>query len=228
MCGRYALRISTPELARILGVEPPMGTAERFNIAPTQAVPVLRVGSDGQRELASMRWGLVPHWSKGPDGKYAMFNARLEGLASKPAYRGPLRRRRCLVPADGWYEWQSLDRRKQPYFIHRPDHQPFCFAGLWDRWETSGGELLESCTIITAPAVAELHAIHPRMPMLAAMDGAGQWLDPTLENPAAALELLDRDQARGMVAEPVSTFVNNARNDDPRCCEPIALSSEGP
>ncbi len=220
MCGRYALRISVPDLARRLGVEPPADLAPRYNIAPTQPVPVLRA-ADGGRRLELMRWGLVPAWSKGPDGRYAMHNARLEGIAGKPAFRGPVRRRRCLVPADGWYEWQKLDGRKQPWLLQRPGGTPFCFAGLWDRWERDGEGLL-SCAILTAPAAPAIAHLHDRMPVVAPDDAWEAWLDPALESAYEALRLLAVEQPPEFETLAVSSHVNDARNDDPRCVEPLA------
>ena len=208
-----------PELARLLGVEPPADLAPRYNIAPTQPVPVLRV-RDGERRVALLRWGLVPAWSKGPDGRYAMHNARIEGIAGKPAYRGPVRHRRCLVPADAWYEWQKLEGRKQPWLIGRAGDEPFCFAGLWDAWTGPEGGL-ESCTILTAPAREDIAHIHPRMPLIAPPEAWDSWLDPGLTDPGAALEALAARQAVPLAPRPVSSHVNNARNDDPRCAQTL-------
>ena len=226
MCGRYALRTSVPELARRLGVEPstlPAGagnTPARYNIAPTQPVLALRV-DDGARRLEAMRWGLVPSWSQGPDARYAMHNARVEGIAGKPAYRGPVRRRRCLVPADGWYEWRTEGGRKQPYLIHRDDDSPFCFAGVWDEWDRPEGAL-RSCSILTAAAVPPLDEVHPRMPVVAPEAAWTDWLDPALKDPAQALSALDVEHLPALRITAVSSRVNNARHDDPACVEPLA------
>jgi putative SOS response-associated peptidase YedK len=219
MCGRYALRTSVPALARTLGVELPANLAPRYNIAPTQPVAVLRAAA-GRRSFAMLRWGLVPSWSAGPDARYAMHNARREGLADKPAYRTPLRRRRCLIPADGWYEWQKLGARKQPWLIELPDSRPFCFAGLWDAWERDGATI-ESCTIITAPADPGIAHLHPRMPLIAPPPIWDGWLDPQQVDAAQALALLEQAPCPGLTTTAVSTHLNNARNDDPRCVEPI-------
>jgi putative SOS response-associated peptidase YedK len=226
MCGRYALRTSVPELARRLGVAASALPSDaghmraRFNIAPTQAVLVLR--HDGtDRRLEAMRWGLVPSWSRGPDARYAMHNARIEGVIDRPAYRGPVRRRRCLVPADGWYEWQRLAGRKQPWLIHRADDTPFCFAGLWDEWEGEAGAL-RSCSILTAPAIGTLAEVHPRMPVIAPPGAWEAWLDPTAKSADTALATLDPHHPPGLVATAVSSHVNSARHDDSRCVEPIA------
>jgi putative SOS response-associated peptidase YedK len=220
MCGRYALRTSLPELARRLGAAPPEDLAPRYNIAPTQPVLVLRAG-DGARELGRMRWGLVPSWSRGPDSRYAMYNARIEGVADRPAYRSPMRRRRCLIPADGWFEWQAGAGGKQPWLLQRPDRAPFCFAGLWDRWE-GGGEPIASCTILTAPAVPAIAEIHARMPVIAPAEAWEAWLDPAQVDPERALAVLTPGAPGQLEAVPVSRFVNDARHDEPRCTAPLS------
>lgn len=220
MCGRYALKTSLPELARRLGVTPTGELSPRYNIAPTQPVLVMRVDDDARRRLDVMRWGLVPSWSKGPDTRYAMHNARVEGITSKPAYRGPVRRRRCLVPADGWYEWQKVDSHKQAWFIGAADATPLCFAGLWDIWERDDGAL-GSCTILTTAAEPALAHIHPRMPVTAPESVWNAWLNRDLTDPVAALALLADGDATTLKAYPVSSHVNNARNDDPSCLTPL-------
>lgn len=219
MCGRYALRTSVPELARALGVELPADLAPRYNIAPTQPVAVLRDAA-GQRSFSMLRWGLVPSWSAGPDARYAMHNARREGIADKPAYRTSVRRRRCLIPADGWYEWQKVGTRKQPWLIALPEASPFCFAGLWDAWERDG-LAIESCTMLTAPAHAAIAHIHPRMPVIAPPQIQDAWLDPQQFDAAQALALLDEAPCPEFTTTAVSTHLNNARNDDARCVEPL-------
>lgn len=219
MCGRYVLRISVPELARTLGVEPLAEYAPRYNIAPTQKIPVLHA-ANGPRALRWMRWGLVPAWSKGPDARYAMHNARIEGITGKPAYRGPIRRQRCLIPASGWYEWQSHQGRKQPWLITHREHDLVCFAGLWDHWQKDG-ESIVSCSILTAAAAAPVDAVHNRMPIIAAPALWEQWLDPKNDNAQIALDSLVPPHAEGLHAIAVSSHVNNARNDDPHCLEPL-------
>lgn len=209
-----------PELARVLGIELPADLAPRYNIAPTQPVAVLRA-AHGHRSLALLRWGLVPAWSQGPDARYAMHNARCEGLVDKPAYRTPLRRRRCLIPADGWYEWQKVGTRKQPWLLHLPEHRPFCFAGLWDLWQHEQS-VIESCTILTAPADPAIAHVHPRMPLIAAPDIWDAWLDPQQVAAGQALALLNQVPPPVLATTAVSSHVNTARNDDARCVEPLS------
>ena len=181
MCGRYALRISLPEMAVALGIAPPEGLdwQPRYNIAPTESVPLVRADASGQRRLGLARWGLIPAWSKGPDNRYSMFNARLEGIAGKPAYRGPIRHRRCAIPADGWYEWKTVADGKQPYLMHSANHAPLLFAGVWDRWQASEQDAIESCAILTTAAAGPPAEVHSRMPVVLSQDATARWLDPS-------------------------------------------------
>jgi len=234
MCGRYALRTSTPRLARMFGVEAAAAAPDRpprYNIAPTQPVPVCRAVPDAgdhgepgapQREIANLRWGLVPRWAKSAREEYRMINARAETVASKPAYRSPFRHRRCLVPADGFYEWQRVGGRKQPCFICLEDQAPFAFAGLWERWEGGEDGAIESCSIITTRANDALAPIHERMPVILPETHWERWLDPGFADTGALEQMLVPCPAGAMQAWPVSTFVNNPRNDDERCLEPLA------
>lgn len=219
MCGRYTL--TTPDLTPIgeaLGVRLPPVTVS-YNIAPGRPVPIIRVGSQGY-ELVYVRWGLVPHWSKAPKSEYSTINARAETVAVKPAFRDAFRRRRCLVPADGFYEWQKRDGTKQPFYIHRRDRKPFAFAGLWERWEGEG-ETLETCAIIVTGANALMRPIHERMPVILPEAFYRLWLDPRASRDALSA-LLVPYAGDTLVAEPVSTRVNNPRNDDPELVHPLA------
>ncbi len=217
----------------------------RYNVAPTQEVVVVRADPDsGRRTAAMLRWGLLPSWSKGVASGAPMINARSETLSEKPAFRNALRRRRCLVPADGFYEWQQsvggAKGKKQPFYIHRPDGEPFAFAGLWETWrgEPSRGEpspdpslqgsgnaepsaelTIESCTIVTTSANAALRELHDRMPVILAPGDYGLWLDPKVEDPAQLQHLLAPCGEDELLAEAVSTHVNRVANDDPRCVE---------
>jgi len=226
MCGRYALKASLPEIARILGAETAMSDAPRYNIAPTQDVPVCRTRDAQARDLVPMRWGLVPAWSKDPANAYRMINARAETVAEKPAFRSAFRRRRCLVPADGYYEWQRARPRKQPYFIHMKDGRPFCFAGLWETWRPEEGEPLHSCAIITTEANEIGKRVHDRMPVILEPGDYDRWLDPRAEA-GALVPLLRPFPDEAMSLYPVSTLVNNPRNDDERCLEPLADAPGG-
>lgn len=202
MCGRYALKISVPEIARILGATPMAEFAPSYNVAPSRNVPVCRNSAGGDREITLLRWGLVPHWAKTVDDRYRMINARAETVANKPAFRTPFRKRRCLVPADGYYEWKAVGRRKQPYFIHRRDQAPIFFAGLWDRWAKREYGPLDSFTIVTTSADAHLTEVHDRMPVI--IDGSylNTWLDPAIDDPERLLPLLKPHSEGDLVSTP--------------------------
>ena len=197
----------------------------RFNIAPTQPVAVVRACPEGpglERELAWLRWGLIPSWAKDPAIGNRMINARAETAAEKPAYRAAFRHRRCLVVADGFYEWQRTGGRKQPYFIRMRDDRPFAFAGLWESWHGPEEGPLESCTLLTTEPNELLEPIHNRMPVILAADDYRQWLDPTIQKPEAVAMLLRPLPAEGMTSYPVTTYVNSPTRDDAQCIEKVA------
>ena len=220
MCGRFSLNAAEAELRRLFGYDgPPLNLMPRYNIAPTQTVPVVAVGREGNRVLVMMRWGLIPSWAKDLTGGAKLINARAEGIAEKPAFRDAFAKRRCFVPADGFYEWRELPGgRKQPYRIRRPDGAPFAFAGLWEQWRGPEGRVL-SFTIVTTEANDRLRPIHGRMPVVLAPEDFATWLDAA--TPAqAALALLRPCPDGWLVAEPVGPRVNNVKNDDSTCWEP--------
>ncbi|MDX1514477.1 MAG: SOS response-associated peptidase [Gammaproteobacteria bacterium] len=221
MCGRYALKTSVPEIARILDAEARADFAPSYNLAPTQLAPVCRASGEGDRELVTLRWGLVPHWAKSMDDRYRMINARSETVASKPAFRSPFRRRRCLIPVDGYYEWKRAGNRKQPYFLHRPDESPFFLAGVWDRWDKGDGEPVESFAIITSKAAGPAAEVHDRMPAILEKDHFDAWLDPGRQSAGELEDLLKPRDDADLQLRPVSTYVNNPRNNDPRCTEAL-------
>jgi len=221
MCGRYVLKAALPEIARMLGMDVDFELDPSYNIAPTRAVPACRIEAPGQKQLALMRWGLIPHWAKTADTNYMMINARAETVAGKPAFRSAFRHRRCLIPADGYYEWKSMQGRKQPFYFSMKDGNPFCFAGLWERWQPAEGEPVESCAIITTGANALGAEIHHRMPVILAADDYARWLDPQQTDASQLLPLLQPFASEPMSLCPVSTLVNNARVDEPRCITPL-------
>jgi len=217
MCGRYQLTVKKQRVCDrfdVVEAVTPEGVAmfERYNIAPSQPAAVIRQGPRG-RLLEPMRWGLVPHWSKQPKTRYATFNARSEDAAGKPTYRGPMRYRRCLVPACGFYEWRQGKDGKQPHHIRLADEQPFALAGLWDAW---GGEL-QTFSILTTTPNEMLAPIHNRMPVILDPADYDRWLDPAVQDPAQVADLLRPYPAEQMLATPVSDYVNNARHEGPRC-----------
>jgi putative SOS response-associated peptidase YedK len=230
MCGRYTLRGHPKHLAQRLGLglfeelsEHGSALRPRFNIAPSQLVAAVR-RTRGKSELVELRWGLVPHWADDPAIGARLINARAETLASKPAFRDAFRRRRCLILADGFYEWQRQGARKQPYFITLRTGAPFAFAGLWERWEGPDGPPLESCVIITTQPNALVKPIHARMPVILDSDSLDIWLNPesAADHLQDLLRPLDPDK---LEAHPVGPWVNSPKADDERCIKPRDESS---
>ena len=221
MCGRYFLHSSADKLSALFG-EMPMPVLEaRYNIAPTQPVPVVRQDRAGRREMVLVRWGLVPAWSKGPDSRFGMINARLETAAQKPAYRSAFRYKRCLIPADGFYEWRAAGRFKQPYVLRPSDGSPMALAGLWEHWQDADGNELESCTILVREANAQVRSVHERMPVIMGPDSFGLWLDIHAQKPQPLETLLAVQQAPDLEIYPVSRAVNSPREDSSGLLEPI-------
>lgn len=220
MCGRYSLTTAPEAMRRLFATKgAPPNYPARFNIAPTQTAPVVRIGEAGSRELVLLRWGLVPSWAKGPDSRYSMINARAETVATKPAYRGPFRERRCLVPADGFYEWRTEGGVKQPYRFTLKDGGLFAFAGLWDRWQDPAGAPVDSFTIIVTTPNALVRKVHDRMPVILDATARDRWLDPQTR-PAELTGMLEPFPAEAMTATRLSRRVNSPANDDPACIEP--------
>jgi len=225
MCGRFTLRAPASTVAEQFNLFDVAEYRPRFNIAPTQPVAVVRIAPESDaagRQLAWLRWGLVPSWAKDPAIGNSLINARAETVAEKPAFRAALRRRRCLVVADGFYEWQRTGSRKQPYFIRLRDDRPFAFAGLWESWEGPDHSALETCTLITTAPNELMEPIHNRMPVILAPGDYDRWLDPAIQGPEQLRPLLKPYSGGEMVAWAVSTHVNSPRNDDPQCIAPAA------
>lgn len=214
MCGRFAFYSPAEAVVRLFGVESSEDLPPRYNIAPTQDAPVVRLDEDGVRRLVSLRWGLVPFWAKDPAIGNRMINARSETVASKPAFRQAVRRRRCLVVADGFYEWQKTTHGKTPWYIHLADGGPFAMAGLWESWRREGADPLETCTILTTAPNEMMARLHNRMPVVLAGAGVDAWLDP--QTTVEELEPLFAPQADSLLkAIPVSRRVNSPANDGP-------------
>jgi putative SOS response-associated peptidase YedK len=194
----------------------------RYNIAPTQPVAAVRASSGANsREMALLRWGLIPFWAKNINMGARMINARSETVADKPAFRAAFRRRRCLVVADGFYEWQKVNGAKQPFYIHLQDGKAFGIAGLWERWEGAEGTAIESCTLLTTVPNELVRAVHDRMPVILAPEDYGLWLNPDIQSVEDLAPLLRPYPESEMLAYPVSRWVNSPRNNDPRCIEPL-------
>lgn len=221
MCGRYTLYSHEDDLASLFEVET-YPLTERYNIAPTQDVPVVRQRHDGGREMSAMRWGMVPHWAKDPGAfKTNLFNARSESAAEKPSFRDAMRSARCILPASGFYEWQKRDGAKQPFHAVRTDDTPMAFAGLWAT-NTRGARPLVSCTILTTTANEDVAQLHDRMPVILERESWARWLDVE-ETAVDRLEDLFAPSPQGTLRiYPVSRAVGNARIDKPELCEPWA------
>jgi putative SOS response-associated peptidase YedK len=217
MCGRFALIVDASVLADVFDVDPPHDFEPRFNIAPTQNIPIVRTGKEQTRECEMVRWGLIPPWAKDMTIGAKMINARAETVAEKPSFRAAVKRRRCLVPANGFYEWVTTKNGKRPYFIHFEDGRTFAFAGLWERWTARGGASLESCTIITTTANELISDLHHRMPVILPPEHHGEWLQPESLTTGRLNELLVPHPAGEMAAYQVSTHVNRPANDDAEC-----------
>ncbi len=220
MCGRYTQHATWDELVAYFDMIPIQAPnlKARYNVAPTQNAPVVRLGISG-RKLSSVCWSLVPSWSKEHRSKYNLINERLESIAEKPSFRGAFKSRRCLVPADGWYEWKTKKDGKQPYYIQPESGGPFAFAGSWERWEGAGGAF-DSFAILTTEASTPLQQIHHRMPVVITdRSRFGSWIDP--ETPQGDLrELLDMSDIE-FEHTAVNRAVNNARHDAPDCIKPL-------
>jgi putative SOS response-associated peptidase YedK len=216
MCGRYALTSPPAVIAERFGLAWAPEMHPHYNIAPSQMVPVVRNAELG-RELAFLKWGLIPSWAKDTSIGMRLINARGETLGDKPAFRNAYRRRHCLVPADAFYEWKSIAGHKQPYCIRLREEGPFGMAGLWEHWKAPDGQIVESCTIITIDANALIAELHDRMPLILAPDDYEAWLT------AETKELPPAVPPQDMEAYPVSALVSNARNDVPACLAQIEL-----
>jgi putative SOS response-associated peptidase YedK len=221
MCGRYRLS-RRKELVEEYFDSAPWDDdwTPRYNIAPTQPIPVVRQNpKEPVRELSLMRWGLIPHWSKGSSGASGMINARSDTAGTKPAFRDPLKFRRCLIPADGFYEWSRNGKAKQPYCFEVNEGELFAFAGLWDGWKDPNGNWIRTCSILTTTPNVVASVVHDRMPVILDRDNYDLWLDPGMKDVAAASELLRPYDAGRMRCFPVSTRVNRVDNDDAECSQ---------
>ena len=231
MCGRFTQRMTWRELhERMDLIGTPLNLRPRYNVAPGQDIAVVRPGDSGGRRLAMLRWGLIPAWARDPTIAWKLINARSETAAEKPSFRAAFRNRRCLIPADGFYEWRRQGKTRQPWLFGLGDGAPFAFAGLWEQWripegaaltrslaERNPGDAVETCTILTTAANETVAPVHGRMPVILPPETWDAWLAgedvPLAPYPADA-----------MTAHPVSTLVNRAANEDPRCVEPVTLT----
>lgn len=225
MCGRFALRAPRPRLAEHFGLDKVPGAPPRHNIAPGQLVEIVAAEASGRRHMRLTRWGLVPFWAKDASIGARLINARCETASAKPAFRAAYRHRRCLIPADGFYEWRALSGRKQPWFFHLEGDGLFALAGLWESWQGPGGEILETCVVLTREAVGLAREIHERMPVIPPPSAYGDWLAPNLQADSRITALLESFPPPELATCRVGPAVNNPRQDGPECSRP--LNGEG-
>ena len=214
MCGRFTLSQPAEVIASIFQLDEVPKLEPRYNIAPTQLVPTLHKSEQHEREFQMLRWGLIPSWAKDPAIGAKLINARAETVAEKPSFRSAFRHRRCLIIADGFYEWRRQEGKKQPFYFRLLNGQPFAFAGLWERWQDPNGERIDSCTIITTEANEILQPIHDRMPVILNPYDYDLWLDPN-QNSSQLIQLLQPLPSNAMTSYPVSTKVNKPTNNTP-------------
>lgn len=225
MCGRFTL--SKPKKIKAKELKVPQADVDllspRYNIAPSNNIAVIR--NEKERRIESLRWGLIPSWSKDETIGARMINARAETLSEKPSFKGLLNKHRCLVLADGFYEWAEGAHGKEPYFVHLRSGEPFTFAGLWSHWKNPKGEELKTCTIITCAPNALMGNIHNRMPVILEGEAREAWLDPENKEGPALTGLLNPYPERDMEAYPVSKIVNSPQNDSEACLKPLSVGS---
>ncbi|HTV35659.1 MAG TPA: SOS response-associated peptidase [Xanthobacteraceae bacterium] len=219
MCGRYVITSSPAAIRALFGYPEQPNFPARYNVAPTQPIAVVRL-HEGRRQFALMRWGLIPSWVKDPKTFSLLINARGESVIDKPAFRAAMRRRRCLIPADGFYEWKEIGGRKQPYFVHMRTGGPFAFAGLWETWTGPNGEEMDTAAIVTTSANRTLSAIHDRMPVIVPPDAFDFWLDSAKVDAQTAAALIVPAREDLFEGYEISTAVNRVANDSPALIAP--------
>jgi putative SOS response-associated peptidase YedK len=215
MCGRFVIELSSDHVARFFGLADVPDLPPRYNVAPSQSVPVIREAANGLRRLTMMRWGLVPVWAKDPGG--GLINARSETVNEKPSFRQAFRQRRCIIVASGFYEWSRVEGKKVPYYIRMADGAPMPFAGLWEAWRSPEGQTLETCAILTTAANATVAPIHVRMPVILHQDEFGLWLDRQVHEVERLTSLFAPYPADSLEAHRVSTLVNSPAHDGTEC-----------
>jgi len=225
MCGRYTLRVSPAELAEIFATLNQIEWTPRYNIAPTQTVVAVRQAEQGGRELARVRWGLIPSWAKDHKIGSNLINARADSVATKPSFRQAFKKRRCLIPVDGFYEWQAVpgQKIKQPFHIGLKDSPVFAFAGLWESWVDPEGKPVETSSIITTDANEAIQVVHNWMPVILDPVDYDEWLGRDQQDVERLQKLLRPCAAEKMRLTPVSTLVNSPRNEQPECVAPLGV-----
>ncbi|HEY7245933.1 MAG TPA: SOS response-associated peptidase [Xanthobacteraceae bacterium] len=220
MCGRYLILSSPEAFRRLFAYAQERAFPARYNVAPTQPVPIVRA-AEGERQFALVRWGLIPSWVKDPRSFSLLVNARAESVNAKPAFRNAMRRRRCLLPADGFYEWKHEAGRKHPFCVRPTDRLPLAFAGLWETWMGPNGEEMETAVIITTPANRDLSLLHPRMPAIVSPSAFDMWLDCSRVDALTATALLGPAPEGLLQSYEISPAVNRTANDGPALIESL-------
>ena len=219
MCGRFSRKATLQAIIDEFEIEDVTGTIKpSYNVAPGQDVAVIL--KDENRKLGLLKWGLIPSWAKDPAIGNRMINARAESVAEKPSFKHPIRRKRCLIVADGFYEWRKEGKQKVPMYIFLKDQKPFVFAGLWDTWTAPDGKMVATCTIITTEPNTFMERIHNRMPVILPKHHIDTWLDRSIDNEQEVLPLLKPYPEKEMDAYEVSRFVNSPKNNSPECIKP--------
>lgn len=221
MCGRFDLHLPRELLEEIFGISISRDIMPRYNIAPTQEIAVVRINPDRKRQLDFLKWGLIPSWAKDPSIGSRMINARSETVHEKPAFRTALKHRRCIIPANGFYEWEAVEGKKKPLYVKLKDDKPMLFAGIWDHWKPGEGDEIESCSILTTHSNDLIAPLHDRMPVILDIDDIDFWLDPRLVQPDPLQSLFRPYPSVKMDMYPVSDIVNSPKNDNPACIERI-------
>jgi putative SOS response-associated peptidase YedK len=225
MCGRFTIDIASETLAEIFGLAETPAILPRYNVAPTQQIPVIRQYEDGQNHLDFLHWGLIPSWSKDKSIGSKMINARSETVSEKPAFKQAIRYRRCLVPSSGYYEWVTEGKGKQPWFIRLKDGSPMVFAGLWESWKSAEGEVIESCAILTTASNRLVEPLHDRMPVILSPDECRTWLDRETTNPAGLVHMFQPYPTDLMEMWAVSSMVNSVGNDSADLIQSVGTAS---
>jgi putative SOS response-associated peptidase YedK len=227
MCGRYTLTASPEALRALLRYSEQPNFPPRYNIAPSQPIAIVRL-VDGRRQFALVRWGFLPSWVKDPKTFSLLINARGESAADKPAFRAAMKRRRCLIPADGFYEWQAVGARKRPFYVHAKSGGPFAFAGLWETWTGPNGEEVDTAAIVTTRANKTLSAIHERMPVIVPPEAFDLWLNTNDVDATTAAALIAPAPDHLLEAHEISSAVNRTANDNPKLLEPVGAAPPEP
>lgn len=221
MCGRFDLHLPRELLEEIFGISISRDIMPRYNIAPTQEIAVVRTNPEHKRQLDFLKWGLIPSWAKDPSIGSKMINVRSETVHEKPAFRTALKHRRCIIPANGFYEWEAVEGKKKPLYVKMKDDSLMLFAGIWDHWKPGEGDEIESCSILTTSSNDLIAHLHDRMPVILDIDDIDFWLDPHLVQPSPLQSLFRPYPSAKMYMYPVIDIVNSPKNDNPACIERI-------